>query len=82
MMFFNLDPADGVEPYLGAWGHLMAASADLIDMTHAHPAWEEGGANVQFNVIFPRPGLHRVWVQFQRQGIVNTVAFTVPVAAL
>ena len=82
MMFFNLDPAQNIEPYLGAWGHLMAASADLIDMTHAHPAWEEGGPNVQFNVIFPRPGLHRVWVQFQRQGVVNTVAFTVPVAAL
>jgi hypothetical protein len=82
MMFFSLDPAEGIQPYLGAWGHLMAASADLVDMIHAHPAWEEGGPNVQFNVIFPRPGMHRVWVQFQRLGIVNTVAFTIPVAVL
>ena len=73
---------DGLEPYLGAWGHLMAASADLVDMTHAHPAWEEGGPNIQFNLIFPRAGIHRVWVQFQRLGIVNTVAFTVPVYSL
>jgi hypothetical protein len=79
MLFFQLEPADGLEPYLGAWGHLMAASSDLIDMVHAHPAWEEGGPNVQFNLIFPRPGLHRVWAQFQRSGIVNTVAFNVPV---
>ncbi len=82
MLFFKLDPPDGLESYLGAWGHLMAASADLVDMTHAHPAWEEGGPKIQFNLIFPRPGMHRVWVQFQRLGIVNTVAFTVPVYSL
>jgi hypothetical protein len=79
MLFFQLEPADGLEPYLGAWGHLMAASSDLIDMMHAHPAWEERGPNVQFNLIFPRPGLHRVWAQFQRRGVVNTVAFNIPV---
>jgi hypothetical protein len=82
MLFFELDPADGLEPYLGAWGHMLAASADLIDMIHAHPAWEEGGPKIQFNVIFPRPGMHRVWVQFQRHGVVNTAAFNIPVAAL
>jgi hypothetical protein len=82
MLFFQLDPAEGLEPYLGAWGHMLAASADLIDMIHAHPAWEEAGPKIQFNVIFPRPGMHRVWVQFQRLGVVNTVAFNVPVSAL
>ena len=82
MLFFELHPVDGLEPYLGAWGHMLAASADLIDMMHAHPAWEEGGPKIQFNVIFPRPGMHRVWVQFQRRGVVNTVAFDIPVIAL
>ena len=55
MLFFTLEPSDGLEQYLGAWGHLLAASSDLIDMIHTHPAWEEGGPNVQFNLIFPRP---------------------------
>ncbi len=82
MLFFELSPADGLEPYLGAWGHLLAASADLIDLMHSHPAWEEGGPKIQFNVIFPRPGVHRLWAQFQRRGVVNTVAFNVRVAAL
>ena len=82
MLFCDLNPADGLEQYLGAWGHLLAASSDLVDMVHTHPAWEEGGPTVQFNLIFPRPGLHRVWVQFQRRGIVNTAAFTVPVSAI
>jgi hypothetical protein len=82
MLFCQLDPASGLEQYLGAWGHLLAASSDLIDMIHTHPAWEEGGPNVQFNLIFPRPGVHRVWVQFQRQGVVNTAHFDVPVGAI
>ena len=82
MLFFELDQAEGLQPYLGAWGHLLAASSDLIDMIHAHPAWEEGGPRIQFNVIFPRPGIHRVWAQFQRNGVVNTVSFNVPVTEL
>ena len=82
MMFFTLDPFDGLEQYLGAWGHMLAASSDLIDTIHQHPAWEDRDATVQFNVIFRRPGLHRVWVQFQRKGVVNTVAFNVPVSAI
>jgi hypothetical protein len=79
MLFFKLDPGDGLQQYLGAWGHLLAASADLIDMIHTHPAWEAGGPTVQFNLIFPRPGMHRVWVQFQREGVVNTAAFNLDV---
>jgi hypothetical protein len=82
MLFFDLAPGDGVEPYLGAWGHLIAASADLIDVIHTHPFIADGGPQMQFNVAFPRPGSYRVWAQFQRQGTVNTAAFTVPVKAL
>ena len=82
LMFFKLSDTDGFEPYLAAWGHMMAASEDLIDMIHNHPYIADGGPNVQFNMIFPRPGIYRVWVQFQRKGVVNTVAFNVPVTEL
>lgn len=82
MLFFDLDPEDGLEPYLGAWGHMLVASSDLIDMIHAHPAFEEAGSAIQFNMIFPRPGLHRIWVQFQRRGMVNTAAFNIAVSEL
>jgi len=83
-MVFRVRPEQGVEPYLGAWGHMLAASADLVDMTHNHPiaaADSSGGAgkDIQFNMAFPRAGVYRVWVQFQRLGVVNTVAFDVPV---
>ncbi len=82
MLFFNLKPSDGIEKYLGAWGHMLAASDDLIDLIHTHPFIADGGPHMQFNVIFPRERIYRVWVQFQRQGVVNTAAFNLPVTEL
>jgi len=82
MMFFKVKPGDGLEKYLGAWGHMLAASDDLIDLIHTHPFLADGGPEIQFNMIFPRARTYRVWVQFQRQGVVNTAYFDVPVEEL
>jgi hypothetical protein len=87
LLYFRVTPDDGVEPYLGAMGHMLAASNDLIDMIHNHPfqATDASGnayKQLQFNMIFPRAGVYRVWVQFQRRGVVNTVAFNVPVTGV
>ena len=87
LMFFRLTPNDGIEPYIGAMGHMLAASSDLIDLMHTHPFLvtdpEEGAVKqIQFNLIFPREGIYRVWVQFQRKGVVNTAVFNVPVTVL
>jgi hypothetical protein len=76
---FTLNPADGLERYLGAWGHMLAASDDLIDMMHTHPFATEAGPVMQFNLVFPRARVYRVWVQFQRKGVVNTAHFDIPV---
>jgi hypothetical protein len=82
LMFFHLEPADGLELYLGSWSHMLTASDDLIDMMHDHPVIADGGPEMQFNVIFPRARTYRVWVQFQRKGVVNTAVFDIPVAEL
>src|SRR5207248_7033323 len=60
MLFFKLDPGEGIEPYLGAWGHLLAASNDLIDTIHEHPIYANGGPEIQFNIFFPREAVYRV----------------------
>jgi hypothetical protein len=82
MLFFRLEPGEGIEPYLGAWGHLLAQSDDLIDSIHEHPIYANGGPEIQFNVFFPREATYKVWVQFQRKGVVNTAAFQIPVKEL
>src|SRR5215467_1597611 len=79
---FRVKPGDGLEKYLGAWGHMLVASEDLIDMIHEHPFIADGGPQIQFNVIFPRAKSYRVWVQFQRKGVVNTAHFDIPVKEL
>ncbi len=78
-LHFEIKPGDGLEKYLAAWGHLLAGSDDLIDMLHVHPFVADGGPHLQFNVVFPRAHAYRVWVQFQRNGVVNTVHFDIPV---
>lgn len=82
LMFFRVKPGDGLEQYLGAWGHMLAASDDLIDLMHSHPFLADGGPQIQFNMIFPRAQTYRIWVQFQRKGVVNTARFDVPAHAL
>ena len=82
LLYFKVGPAEGFEKLLGAWGHMLVASDDLIDMIHTHPFIADGGPQVQFDVTFPRARMYRVWVQFQRSGVVNTAHFDVPVSEL
>lgn len=82
LLFIDLDPADGLEQYIGAWAHMLIESNDLIDTIHAHPSFADGGPKMQFDIFFPRESIYRIWIQFQRLGKVNTVAFTLPVKAL
>ncbi len=82
LLYFHIKPAEGFEKYLGAWGHMLVASDDLIDLIHTHPFIADGGPQIQFNVTFPRPRPYRVWVQFQSKGVVNTAHFDIPVTEL
>jgi len=78
---FTIDNVEGLQQYLGAWGHMLAVSEDLIDMMHEHPTRTDG-AQVEFEVVFPREQTYRIWVQFQKRNLVNTVRFDVPVRRL
>jgi hypothetical protein len=81
-MRFTVRSDRPLERYLGAWGHMLVVSDDLIDMMHEHPFIADGGPQVEFEIVFPRPGGYRVWVQFQSAGVVNTAHFDVPVSSL
>lgn len=73
-------PISDLEPYLGAVGHMLLASADLETVAHSHPVADLSaglGPAVVFQALFPRPGAYRFWVQFQRHGRVLVAPFTV-----
>ncbi len=82
LIYFRINPADGLEKYIGAWAHMLAASDDLIDLIHTHPFIADGGPQIEFTMEFPRARTYRIWVQFQRNGVVNTAHFDVPVKEL
>jgi hypothetical protein len=88
LLTFELrDPASGadvtdLQPYLGANGHLLIASADFAAVFHSHPVAEVSSAHgptVVFQVLFPQAGMYRLWAQFQRGGRVATVPFTISI---
>jgi hypothetical protein len=67
---------DGVpvdtEPYLGAGGHLVALREGDLAFLHVHPMDD----SVRFAATFPTQGRYRLFLQFQHEGRVHTVAFT------
>jgi hypothetical protein len=81
------EPIKDLQRYLGAFGHAMMLSEDMIEHVHAHPAEmlegtsvsEGGGPDLTFHALFPKPGHYRIWLQFQRNNVVSTVPFTVRV---
>ena len=77
------EPVADLEPYLGAWGHMLLASTDLADVLHSHPLIEEtdpGGPRITFQTLLARAGWYRVWVQVQRRGRLLTFGFAIRVA--
>jgi hypothetical protein len=66
------DPA-GLEPYLGAAGHLILIHEDAETFVHSHPTEETArNGELQFLSRLPKPGAYRGWLQFQRSGQVVT----------
>ena len=68
---------EGVEPYLGADGHLVALREHDLAFLHTHPEGEPGGPGpISFEVEYPTPGNYRLFLQFKDEGRVRTAAFT------
>ena len=68
---------DGVEPYLGADGHLVALREHDQAFLHTHPEGEAGGSGpIAFQIEYPTAGRYRLYLQFKHRGEVRTAAFT------
>lgn len=78
-------PVDNLQPYLGAYGHLVALRAADLAYLHVHPMGGPGDAGtrpgpaIEFHTTFPSAGQYRLFLDFQHRDVVRTAEFTVSV---
>ncbi|MEU8181280.1 copper resistance protein CopC [Micromonospora sp. NPDC049047] len=82
-MFFQVSagpttPAQ-VEPYLGAFGHLVVVREGDLGYVHVHPEPELVDGSVKFWLTAPSSGRFRAFFDFQIAGKVHTAEFTINV---
>lgn len=76
-------PLTDLQPYLAAYGHLVALRAGDLAYLHVHPAGEPGdgvtspGPGIRFYATAPTAGDYRLYLDFQHDAVVRTAEFTV-----
>jgi len=76
-------PVTDLQPYLGAYGHLVALRGGDLAYLHVHPEGAPGdgktpaGPAVTFFAKVPSAGTYRLFLDFQHAGKVRTAEFTV-----
>ncbi|MFG2843012.1 hypothetical protein ACGF12_07520 [Kitasatospora sp. NPDC048296] len=70
-------PVTDLQPYLGAYGHLVALRAGDLAYLHVHPDTTTPGPEIGFTTTAPSGGSYRLFLDFQHQNTVHTAAFTV-----
>lgn len=72
-----------LEPYLGAFGHLVALRSGDVAYLHVHPEGASGdgvttaGPSIEFAASVPSVGTYRLYLDFLHNGKVRTAEFTV-----
>ncbi|MEV4715043.1 hypothetical protein [Micromonospora sp. NPDC049374] len=81
-------PVTDLQPYLGAYGHLVALRSGDLAYLHVHPDGEPGdgrtqpGPQVTFHTEVPSAGTYRLFLDFQHAGTVRTAEFTLTAAGI
>jgi hypothetical protein len=80
-------PVTDLQPYLAAYGHLVALRDGDLAYLHVHPAGEPGdgvtrpGPDVTFFTTAPSAGTYRLFLDFRHGDVVRTASFTVTAGA-
>ncbi|MET0865944.1 MAG: hypothetical protein ABWZ98_16560 [Nakamurella sp.] len=75
-------PVTDLQPYLAAFGHLVALRDGDLAYLHVHPAGAPGdgvtpaGPGITFYATIPSAGTYGLFLDFQHDGVVRTAAFT------
>ena len=76
------EPVTDLQPYLAAYGHLVALRHRDLAYLHVHPEGSPGdgrtrpGPDVTFSAEVPSAGRYRLFLDFKHHGVVRTAAFT------
>jgi hypothetical protein len=76
-------PVTDLQPYLAAYGHLVALRDRDLAYLHVHPAGSPGdgvtaaGPDITFYATAPSAGDYRLFLDFQHGDVVRTAEFTV-----
>jgi hypothetical protein len=76
-------PVTDLQPYLGAYGHLVALRGGDLAYLHVHPDGEPGdgktqaGPEIVFYAEAPSRGDYRLFLDFKHDGEVRTADFTI-----
>ncbi|HEY3482474.1 MAG TPA: hypothetical protein VGL02_26585 [Streptomyces sp.] len=65
-----------LQPYLGAYGHLVALRGGDLGYLHVHPDSTTAGPQVTFVAEVPSAGTYRLFLDFRHGGTVHTAEFT------
>ncbi|HZN73348.1 MAG TPA: hypothetical protein VFC00_16895 [Micromonosporaceae bacterium] len=68
-----------VQPYLGAYGHLVILRSGDLLYVHVHPEPQLANGAVKFWTAAPSPGRYRMFFDFQVDGQVRTAEYTLAV---
>ncbi|SDO49042.1 hypothetical protein SAMN05428965_4180 [Geodermatophilus sp. DSM 45219] len=76
-------PVTDLQPYLGAYGHLVALREGDLEYLHVHPVEDDSvapapGPHMEFAATAPSAGSYRLFLDFRHGDAVHTAAFTVP----
>lgn len=75
-------PVTDLQPYLAAYGHLVALRAGDLAFLHVHPEGDPtdpatpAGPDIRFHAMAPSAGTYRLFLDFQHAGTVRTADFT------
>jgi len=78
----NGQPVTDLQPYLGAYGHLVALRAGDLAYLHVHPEGTPNdgatkpGPGIVFYTEVPSSGRYHLYLNFRHAGVVRTAAFT------
>lgn len=83
MLSVKLTRTDGsqpqIEPYLGAFAHVVAVPEDGDSLLHIHPMNGSKPNEGMIHATFPQAGNYRLWIQYIDGGVLNTIPLSIRV---